>query len=70
MGGGNRNPGGGGPAGRAARGKVVEKRAMVAGGDRRPNADGEGLKSVVAGRLRTSIVNAFGLAIVDAGSRW
>lgn len=49
---------------------MVEKRAMVAGGGRRPNADGEGLKSVVAGRLRTSIVNAFGLAIVDAGSRW
>lgn len=51
----------------AARGKDVEKRATVAGGGRRPNADVEGLKSVAAGRLRTSIVNALVLAMLG---RW
>lgn len=61
---GNRKPGGGGPAGVAARGKVVENRATVAGDGRRPDANCDGLRSVDVGRLRASIVNGFVLAIV------
>lgn len=64
---GNRKPGGGGPAGVAAREKVVEKRATVAGEGRRPDAKCDGLSSVAAGRLRASIVNGFVLAIVSGG---
>lgn len=51
----------------AARAKVVENRATVAG-DGRPGAKGDGLSSVAAGRLRASIVNGLVLAIVGAGS--
>ena len=69
FGGGNRNPGGGGPAGVAARAKVVEKRATVAGDGRRDMYGGD-RKSVAAGRPRASIINGFVLAIVVAeGSR-
>lgn len=64
LGGGNRKPGGGGPAGVAARGKVVEKSATVAGEGRRPAAKAAGLKSVAAGRVRASMVNDRVLAIV------
>lgn len=64
LGGGNRKPGGGGPAGVAARGKVVEKSATVAGEGRRPAAKAAGLKSVAAGRARASMVNDRVLAIV------
>ena len=61
---GNRNPGGGGPEGRAARGKVVEKKATVAGEGRRPDANCDGLSSVAAGRPRASIVNGLVEAMV------
>lgn len=66
LGRGNRKPGGGGPAGVAARGKVVEKRATVAAVGRRPVAKCEGLRSVAAGRLRASMLNGFVLAILGA----
>jgi hypothetical protein len=52
----------------AARGKVVEKKAAVAGEGRRLDERGDGLKSTDAGRLRTSMLNGFVLAIMDA--RW
>jgi hypothetical protein len=52
----------------AARAKVVEKRATVAGDGRRV-MNCEGRSSVAAGRVRASIVNGFVLAIVGAGGR-
>jgi len=61
---GNRKPGGGGPAGVAARASVVEKKATVAGEGRRPDAKCGDRSSVAAGRLRANIVNGFALAIV------
>ena len=67
LGGGNRKPGGGGPAGVAARGKVVEKRATVAGEGRRPAAKAEGRSRVAAGRVRASMYSDRVLAIVRAG---
>jgi len=67
FGGGNLKPGGGGPIGVAARAKVVEKSATVAGEGRRPAAKGEGLKSVAAGLLRASMLSGFVLAIVGDG---
>ena len=70
---GNRNPGGGGPAGVAARGKVVLKKATVAGEAKR-GANCDCLSSVVADGPRASIVNGLVLAIVGAcgwcGRRW
>jgi hypothetical protein len=66
-GGGSRKPGGGGPAGVAARAKVVENRAAFAGIGRRRWVKCEDLRSVAAGRPRASIVNGFVLAIVGAG---
>lgn len=51
----------------AARESVVEKKATVAGEGRRADANCEGLSKVAAGRLRTSIVNGFVLAIVRGG---
>lgn len=70
---GNRNPGGGGPAGVAARGKVVLKKATVAGEANR-GANCDCLSSVVADGPRASIVNGLVLAIVGAGElrgrRW
>jgi hypothetical protein len=62
---GNRKPGGGGPAGVAARERVVEKRATVAGEERRPDANCGDRSRATAGRLRASIVNGFALAIVS-----
>jgi hypothetical protein len=62
---GNRKPGGGGPAGVAARDRVVEKKATVAGEGRRPDANCGDRSSVAAGRLRANIVNGFALAIVS-----
>jgi len=62
---GNRKPGGGGPAGVAARDRVVEKKATVAGEGRRPDANCGDRRSVAAGRLRANIVNGFALAIVS-----
>jgi hypothetical protein len=62
---GNRKPGGGGPAGVAARDSVVEKKATVAGEGRRPDANCGDRSSVTAGRLRTNIVNGFALAILS-----
>lgn len=72
LGGGNRKPGGGGPAGVAARGKVVEKSATVAGEGRRPAAKAEGRSRLAAGRVRASMVNGRVLAIVGVGwsRRW
>jgi hypothetical protein len=72
LGGGNRKPGGGGPAGVAARAKVVEKRATVAGEGKRPAAKAEGRSSVGAKRVRASMVNGRVLAIVCVGwsRRW
>lgn len=67
LGGGNRKPGGGGPAGVADRAKVVEKRATVAGEGRRPVVKAEGLRNVAAGRARASMVNDRVLAIVGGG---
>lgn len=62
---GNRKPGGGGPAGVAARARVVEKKATVAGEGRRPDANCGDRSSVAAGRLRANMVNGFALAIVS-----
>ena len=62
---GNRKPGGGGPAGVAARERVVEKKTTVAGEGRRPDAKCGERSSAAAGRLRASIVNGFALAIVS-----
>jgi len=62
---GNRKPGGGGPAGVAARERVVEKKATVAGEGRRPDAKCGDRSSVAAGRLRANIVNGFALAMVS-----
>lgn len=71
FGGGNRNPGGGGPAGVAALRTVVEKRAIDAGEGRRPDAICDDLSRVAAEEPRTSIVNGFVLAILGAvGERW
>ncbi len=64
---GNRNPGGGGPAGVAARASVVLKKATVAG-DWKRGANGACLSSAVADGPRASIVNGLVLAIVGAGS--
>lgn len=64
---GNRKPGGGGPAGVAARERVVEKKATVADEGRRPDANCDGLSIVAAGRPRANIINGFVLAIVGAG---
>lgn len=66
---GNRKPGGGGPAGVAARRTVVEKKATVAGDGRRPDANCDDLSSVVAEGPRANIVNGFMLAIVGARSK-
>ena len=70
---GNRKPGGGGPAGVAARGKVVLKKATVAGEAKR-GANCDCLSSAVADEPRASIVNGLVLAIVGAvklcGRRW
>jgi len=49
----------------AARERVVEKKATVAGEGRRPDANCGDRSSVAAGRLRANIVNGFALAIVD-----
>jgi hypothetical protein len=65
---GSRKPGGGGPAGVAARRKVEEKKATVAGEGRRADANCEDLSSVVAEGPRASIINGFVLAIVGAES--
>jgi hypothetical protein len=65
---GNRKPGGGGPAGVAARRKVVEKKATVAGEGRRPDANCDDLRRVAAEEPRASIINGFVLAIVGAES--
>lgn len=54
---GNRKPGGGGPAGVAARGRVVEKKATVAGDGRRADANCGDRSRVAAGRVRANIVN-------------
>jgi hypothetical protein len=62
---GNRKPGGGGPAGVAARESVVEKKATVAGEGRRPDANCDVRSMVAAERLRASIVNGFALAMVS-----
>jgi hypothetical protein len=62
---GNRKPGGGGPAGVAARERVVENKATVAGEGRRPDAKCGDRSSVAAGRVRANIVNGFALAIVS-----
>jgi len=62
---GNRKPGGGGPAGVAARVRVAEKKATVAGVGRRTDATCDGRRRVAAGRLRASIVNGFVLAIMS-----
>ena len=62
---GNRKPGGGGPAGVAARGKVVEKKATVAGDGKRADANCGDRSRVAAGRLRANIGNGFALAIVS-----
>lgn len=51
----------------AARERVVEKRATVAGEGRRPDANCDGRSNVAAGRLRANIINGFVLAIVGAG---
>ena len=51
----------------AARDRVVEKKATVAGDGRRADANCDGLSSVAAGRPRASIVNGFVLAIGVAG---
>jgi hypothetical protein len=64
---GNLKPGGGGPIGVAARAKVVEKSATVAGEGRRRAAKGEGLSNVAAGLLRASMLSGFVLAIVGDG---
>jgi hypothetical protein len=48
----------------AARRRVVEKKATVAGEGRRPDANCDDLSSVAAGRPRASIVNGLVLAIV------
>ncbi len=65
FGGGNRNPGGGGPEGVAARESDVLKKATVAGEAKR-GANCDCLSSVVAVWPRASIVNGLVLAIVDA----
>ena len=62
FGGGNRKPGGGGPAGVALREVVVEKRATVAGEGNREFWCA--LNSVAAGRARASIINGCLAAIV------
>jgi|SRR5690242_15148047 len=62
---GNRKPGGGGPAGVAARGSVVLKKATVAGEAKR-GANCECLRSVVADGPRASMVNGLVLAMVSA----
>jgi hypothetical protein len=49
----------------AARERVVEKKATVAGEERRPDANCGDRSRVAAGRLRASIVNGFALAIVS-----
>jgi hypothetical protein len=67
FGGGSLKPGGGGPSGVAARAKVVENSATVAGEGRRPAAKGEGRRSVDAGLLRASMLSGFMLAIVGDG---
>jgi hypothetical protein len=48
----------------AARRRVVEKKATVAGEGRRPDANCDDLSSVAAGRPRASMVNGLVLAIV------
>jgi len=53
----------------AARGKVVEKRATVAGVGRRPAAKWEGSRRAATGRVRASMVSDRVLAIMDAGGR-
>ena len=52
----------------AARDRVVEKKATVAGEGRRPDANCEDLSIVAADGPRASMVNGFVLAIVGAGS--
>jgi hypothetical protein len=64
----NRKPGGGGPAGVAARRIVVEKKAAVAGEGKRPDANCDDLSSVAAEGPRAKIVSGFVLAIVSAVS--
>jgi hypothetical protein len=60
---GNRNPGGGGPAGVAALGEVVEKNTAVAGDGNRAV-----LRSAVLGRPRASIINGLALAIAETAA--
>lgn len=54
----------------AARAKVVEKSATVAGEGRRRATKGEGLSSVAAGLLRANMLSGFVLAIVGDGWVW
>ena len=49
----------------AARERVVEKKATVAGEGRRPDANCGDRSRVAAGRLHASIVNGFTLAILN-----
>ena len=58
-------PGGGGPAGVAARGMLVEKKTIVVGEGVR-----ETLDSAVPGLLPASIINDFALAIAYVGRVW